>query len=447
MKNIVILGGGESGVGAALLAKSKGYSVFLSDIGCIKPKYTELLKDNNIDFEDNKHTEAKILDADIIIKSPGIPETAPIIRKIRLVGIDIISEIEFASRYTKAKMCCITGSNGKTTTTMLIWHILNQAGFNVGLAGNIGNSLAAQVLNRNYDIYVVELSSFQLDDMYKFHSNISIITNLTPDHLDRYSYDFSKYIDAKFRILNNMTKSDLFIYSDDDNLIVDKINNMDTLPELASFSLTDKSSNISSFSDGENIIAKYHDAEYKYPIKDLKIRGKHNIYNAMAAIIACLRLGVSTYDLSNGLMTFHSVEHRLESVAEINGILYINDSKATNVDSVKYALDAMERPIIWIAGGVDKGNNYEELYELVYSKVKHLVCMGTDNIKLIDAFSDKCSLSNTHNFDDAMKVVLDTATSGDVVLLSPACASFDLFHNYEDRGRIFKSFINQQKND
>lgn len=444
MKSLVILGGGESGAGAARLGKKLGYDVFLSDKGKLADKYKSVLEELGVEYEEGQHTEERISAADLVIKSPGIPDKLPMIIGLREKGIEVISEIEFAGRHTDAKMYCITGSNGKTTTTLLLYHILQHAGYDVGLAGNVGNSLAAQVAENLHRVYVVELSSFQLDGMFRFRCDTAILTNITPDHLDRYDYKFENYANSKFRILNNMRKEDLFIYGYDCDVVREKVEQGEVVPEAVGFTYSDNSG-LNARMDGNMVIARLGNREFRIAKQDITIQGRHNVYNAMAAILASLKAGVSDEDLRKGLMTFPQVEHRLETVDVVNGVTYINDSKATNVDSAWYALDSMHAPVVWIAGGTDKGNDYSVLFDLVKEKVKLLICMGVDNKKLIDAFSPICEVVDTHSLDETMDVAYRRAESGDVVLLSPCCASFDLFKNYENRGELFKLKVKSLK--
>ena len=444
MKRLVILGGGESGAGAARLGKKLGYEVFLSDKGKLADKYKEVLEELGVEYEEGQHTETKIFTADIVVKSPGIPDKLPMIVGLRERGIEVISEIEFAGRHTDAKMYCITGSNGKTTTTLLLYHILKEAGYDVGLAGNVGNSLAAQVADNLHRVYVVELSSFQLDGMFRFRCDTAILTNITPDHLDRYDYKFENYANSKFRILNNMRKEDLFIYGYDCEVVREKVEKGGVVPEAVGFTYSDNLG-LNARMDGNMVIARLGDREFRIAKQDITIQGRHNVYNAMAAILASLKAEVSDEELRKGLMTFPQVEHRLETVDVVNGVTYINDSKATNVDSAWYALDSMHAPVVWIAGGTDKGNDYSVLFDLVKEKVKLLICMGVENKKLIDAFSPICEVVDTHSLDETMDVAYRRAESGDVVLLSPCCASFDLFKNYENRGELFKLKVKSLK--
>ena len=441
MSRIVVLGAGESGAGAAVLAKVKGFDTFVSDMSAIKSKYKEVLDRYDISWEEGQHTEELILNAEEVVKSPGIPNDAPIILKLKKQGTPVISEIEFAGRYTNAKMICITGSNGKTTTTSLIYHIFKSAGLNVGLAGNIGKSLALQVATDQHDYYVIELSSFQLDNMYKFRANIAVLMNITPDHLDRYDYKLQNYVDSKFRILRNQRPEDRFIYCADDPLTLGNLPKhplgMQTLP----FSVKTCDGCAAMLADGV-IRAEVAGKRVEIPVAELKIKGTHNTYNAMAASLAALSAGVGPDAICRTLRAFEGVEHRLEKCGEIDGVTYVNDSKATNVDSVWYALESMTRPVVWIAGGTDKGNDYARLYELAEAKVKTLVCMGVDNGKLLKAFDGRIGkIVDTHSLDEAMAAARRNAGTGDVVLLSPACASFDLFKNYEDRGRQFKEWV------
>ncbi len=439
---LVILGGGESGVGAALLGRKSGYLVFLSDKGRLKEEFRQILLQHEIEFEEGHHTEERILDADLVVKSPGIPDKAPLVLQLRQKGIEVISEIEFAGRHSAAEFVCITGSNGKTTTTLLIHHILTKAGLDAGLAGNVGKSLAAQVAVNAHPLYVVELSSFQLDGMFRFRSGVSVLTNITPDHLDRYDHKFENYIDSKFRILNNMRPEDLFIYGMDSEAVRHKLDVTEVSPEMAGFTYGARGEmQTGAWMEGSEIRASLGGRLFRVDRNDVSIKGRHNVYNAMAAILVCMRLGLSDAAIREGLNTFPQVEHRLETVRVKDGITYINDSKATNVDSAWYALDSMTTPVVWIAGGTDKGNDYSVLNDLVSAKVKALVCMGVDNRKLIAAFSPFCEVADTHTLNDAMEAVRRLAAKGDTVLLSPCCASFDLFKNYEDRGELFKEAV------
>ena len=432
----VVLGGGESGTGACLLAKKLGHEVFLSDKGNLSDKYREVLIKNQIDFEEGQHSLDKIYNADLVIKSPGIPENNPVVEELRRRKVEVISEIEFAGRNSSAKMCCITGSNGKTTTTLLTKHILDVAGVDAGLAGNVGFSLAAQVAENAHSLYVIELSSFQLDGMYDFRADVAVLTNITPDHLDRYDFKFENYINSKFRILQNMQEDDLFIYGYDSDVVREKVASLNIVPKAAPFTYLDKKE-CAAYMDGNKLVAKESGREFVIDKDEITIKGRHNVYNAMCAVLACMRLGVSNEKIAEGLRTFPQVEHRLETVLVRDGVTYINDSKATNVDSAWYALDSMTAPVVWIAGGKDKGNDYSVLFDLVKAKVKTLVCMGLHNEKLIESFSPICEVVDTDNLADAVKAAKAHAQAGDVVLLSPCCASFDLFKSYEHRGEMF----------
>ncbi len=441
MSRVVVLGGGESGVGSAVLAKVKGFDVFLSDMGKISDKYVEMLNEWEIPFEQGGHTEELILNADEVIKSPGIPSTAAMVQKIEEKGIGVISEIEFAGRYDSAKKVCITGSNGKTTTTSLIYHLLKQAGLNVGLGGNIGKSYAYQVATESYDIYVLELSSFQLDNVYDFKADIAVITNITPDHLDRYGYNMENYVKAKFRITRNMDKDDCFIFCSDDEITINHLNKIVVKAQQLPFTQKGEVAQ-GAFIQDEKIVVRYKEQECDMFIKELALGGKHNIYNSMAAALAAKAMDIDNDVIRDGLATFQAVEHRLEKVLSIRDVLYINDSKATNVDAAWYALECQSRPVIWIAGGTDKGNDYSTLVPLVKEKVKAMICMGIDNAKLHEAFDGHVEWTyDVRSAEEAVKLADSIAASGDVVLLSPCCASFDLFKNYEDRGRKFKEAV------
>ncbi|MDO3645281.1 UDP-N-acetylmuramoyl-L-alanine--D-glutamate ligase [Mucilaginibacter sp. L3T2-6] len=442
-KNIVILGAGESGVGAAYLAQQQGYNVFVSDFGAIAEHYKKQLTDWNIRFEEKQHTETEILNAVEVIKSPGIPEKAPIIKKIKENGIPVISEIEFAGRYTNAKIVGITGSNGKTTTTSLTYHILKNAGLNVGLAGNIGKSFAYQVATEKFDIYVLELSSFMLDDMFRFKVDIAVLLNITPDHLDRYDYKMENYAASKFRISQNQTADSYFIYCADDPETVKGMQGRSFAAKLLPFSI-EKKVDEGAYLEDNNIIIHIHQQLFKMSINDLALQGKHNIYNSMASGITARVLELRNATIRESMETFHAIEHRLESVAVISGISFINDSKATNVNSTWYALESMTSPVVLILGGVDKGNDYTMLRDLVKQKVKAIVCLGKDNHRIHEAFSDIVEvIVNTHSAQEAAAVSYHLAEKGDTVLLSPACASFDLFKNYEDRGNQFKQAVKE----
>ena len=441
MSRIVVLGGGESGVGSAVLAKSKGHDVFLSDMGKISDEYAEVLQEWNIPFEQGKHTEDLILNADEIIKSPGIPATAPMVKRISERGIGIISEIEFAGRYDSARKICITGSNGKTTTTSLIYHLLKEAGLNVGLGGNIGKSYAYQVATEKYDIYVLEISSFQLDNVYDFKADIAIITNITPDHLDRYDHKMENYVKSKFRITRNMSSDDCFIFCSDDEITIRHLDQIITKAQKLPF--TQKSEVAQgAFVQGDKMIVRYKEQECDMYLQELALGGKHNVYNSMAAAIAAKVMDIDNEAIRNGLSTFQAVEHRLEKVLSIKDVLYINDSKATNVDAAWYALECQTRPVVWIVGGTDKGNDYTSLLPLAKEKVKAMICMGLDNRKFHESFEGIVpEIHDVTSAADAVKLAHSLAVSGDCVLLSPCCASFDLFKNYEDRGRQFKEAV------
>lgn len=436
-KRLVVLGAGESGTGAAILAKEKGYDVFVSDCGTISAPYRALLNQNGITWEDGQHTESRILDANEVVKSPGIPLTAPLVKKLQAQGTPIISEIEFAARYTNAKMICITGSNGKTTTTSLIFDILRRAGLDVGLAGNIGASLALQVAHEDHDYYVIELSSFQLDNMYDFRANIAILLNITPDHLDRYNYEFQNYVKAKFRITQNQTKDDAFIYWSGDPVIDNEIQKMSLGATLYPFG---KEGN-AAYIRGNDLIVEAGE-KFKMPYTDIAIQGKHNQLNSMAASIAAQVLHIKNDVIRESLQRFAGVEHRLQYVATVKGVRYINDSKATNVNSCWYALEAMTTPTVLILGGKDKGNDYSEIDDLVREKCHTLVFMGLHNEKLREHFSNfGLNIIDTDNLHDAIQGAYHAAHEGDTVLLSPCCASFDLFTSYEDRGQQFMDAV------
>ncbi|MBQ8646492.1 MAG: UDP-N-acetylmuramoyl-L-alanine--D-glutamate ligase, partial [Bacteroidales bacterium] len=438
MQRVVVLGGGESGTGSAVLAKVKGFDVFLSDSGNLKEEAKALLRKWNIEFEEGGHTLEKIYNANEIVKSPGIPETAPLIVAAREKGIRIISEIEFAGRYDSAKKICITGSNGKTTTTSLIYFMLKNAGLNVGLAGNIGQSYAYQVATQKYDYYVLELSSFQLDGMYEFKADIAILMNITPDHLDRYDFKMQNYINSKFRITQNMKEEDCFIFCQDDPVTIGELEKIVTRAKMLPFTQKGKVEEGAFIEDERVCITLNGDVDYIY-LKELALQGKHNVYNSMAAAIAAKAIKIDKKVIRESLMTFSGVEHRMEKVLKIKNVLYINDSKATNVDSAWYALDSMTTPVVWIAGGKDKGNDYEPLYQLVKDKVRVLICMGLHNEKLHENFADKVDMIfDVQSAQDAVAKAYEVAQSGETVLLSPCCASFDLFKSYEDRGKQFK---------
>ncbi|MFT4805856.1 MAG: UDP-N-acetylmuramoylalanine--D-glutamate ligase [Psychroserpens sp.] len=440
MKRLVVLGGGESGVGTALLGKAKGCDVFVSDKGIIKDKYKQVLIHNEIEFEDGAHSEDRILNADIVMKSPGIPNQVDLIQRLIKKGVPVVSEIEFAAKFTNATLVGITGSNGKTTTATLTHHLLKQE-LNVGLAGNIGDSFAKQILEHNYKNYVLEISSFQLDDIIDFKPHIAVLTNITPDHLDRYEYQFEKYIASKFRIVENQTKEDYLIYDGDDEVILDWLEKHPVQSILLPFSLTKTIEN-GAYLDNENIKITIDNNQIIMPTKNLALEGKHNIKNAMAASTVAHLLKIRKQTIRESLENFQGVEHRLENVLKINKVQYINDSKATNVNATYFALETMDAPTVWIVGGVDKGNNYQELFQFVNEKVKAIICLGTDNKKLMDNFGGMVDIIiETEFMSEAVKIAYKVAEAGDSVLLSPACASFDLFENYEDRGRQFKDAV------
>lgn len=440
---LAILGAGESGVGAAYLAKQQGYDVFVSDMGVIADKYKQQLQQWNIRFEEQQHTESEIFSAVEVVKSPGIPEKTPLIKKLREQGIPVISEIEFAGRYTNAKMICITGSNGKTTTTSLTYHILKKAGLNVGLAGNIGKSFAYQVATEQFDYYVLEISSFMLDDMYQFKADIAVLLNITPDHLDRYDYKMENYVASKFRIMQNQTAADYFIYCDDDPETIKGMQNRSFNVQLLPFSIL-KKEQPGAYLEQDNIIihTNQQQEQFSMSINDLALQGKHNTYNSMASGIVGKVLELRNKDIRESMGDFKNIEHRLEHVAKISGINFINDSKATNVNSTWYALESMPKGVVLIMGGVDKGNDYSMLTDLVKQKVRAIVCLGKDNNRIHEAFKDVVSeIVDTQSAPEAVWVSYHLAKKGDTVLLSPACASFDLFKNYEDRGDQFKKAV------
>ncbi len=439
-KHIVVLGAGESGVGAAILAKKQDWSVFVSDAGPIKAEYKNELVKNHIIWEENKHSTDHILKAHLIVKSPGIPETSALITAIREKGIKIISEIEFAGYYTRGKSICVTGSNGKTTTTLLTHHILKKAGWDVGLAGNVGKSFAKQVAEGDHDWYVIELSSFQLDDMFDFKADIGILTNITPDHLDRYENQMQKYVDSKFRILNNQKYDDWFIYNYDDPIIREELNKRTLQMNLAPFSLKEEIK-VGGFAQNKQITINIKE-QFTMSIHDLALKGKHNTQNSLAAGIAARIVEIRKSIVRDSLEDFENVEHRLEFVAKVNGIEFINDSKATNINSTWYALETMENPVVWVVGGVDKGNDYSELTSLVKDKVKAIICLGVDNKKIIKAFGHLVeTIVEAGSAMEAVAHAYQLAKKNETVLLSPACASFDLFENYEDRGNQFKQAV------
>jgi UDP-N-acetylmuramoylalanine--D-glutamate ligase len=441
MQRLVVLGGGESGVGTAILGKKKGYEVFVSDFGTISEKYKNVLREYSIDWEDNQHTEEKILSADIVMKSPGIPEKATIVKKLLEKKIPVISEIEFAYPFTNATTIGITGSNGKTTTTMLTYHLLKSAGLNVGLAGNIGKSFAWQVAEENFDCYVLELSSFQLDGVFNYKPHIAVLTNISPDHLDRYDYKYENYIASKFRITMNQEPSDYLIYDYDDEATSNWLKNNNTKAKLLPFSIEKIMTN-GAFINKDNMEVIINSEEFEMKTNGVSLEGKHNLKNAMAASMVAVLMNVRKQTIRESLSNFQGVEHRLEKVLKIQNVQYINDSKATNVNATFFALDSMTVPTVWIVGGVDKGNDYSEIMSLVREKVKAIICLGIDNKKLIDAFAGVVDIMvEVDNMRDAVNTAKHIAEKGDNVLLSPACASFDLFENYEDRGRQFKNAV------
>ena len=443
MDRIVVLGGAESGVGAAVLAKVKGFDVFLSDNGKIKDEYLATLKEWDIPFEQGGHTPSLVLNADEVVKSPGIPNTAPMVKALREQGTHIVSEIEFAARYDSAKKICITGSNGKTTTTSLIYYLLQEAGLDAGLGGNIGKSYAMQVATEKHDYYVLEISSFQLDDAYDFRPDIAIITNITPDHLDRYDHKLENYARSKFRITRNLRPEDCFIFDSDDAITIEQLGQIVVKAKMLPFSQEKEVEQGAFVRDGK-IILRYEDRETEIFLKELALGGRHNVYNSMAAALAAKATGISDEVIRASLKTFSPIEHRLEPVLSIGNVLYINDSKATNIDAAWYALECQTRPVVWIVGGTDKGNDYSVLDKLVRERVKAIVCMGVDNAKIHAAFEEivgKDKIVDTRSAEEAVKASAAFAEPGDVVLLSPCCASFDLFKNYEDRGRKFKEAV------
>ncbi len=445
-KFLVVLGGGESGVGAAVLGKDKGFKVLVSDTGEILEKYRKILDDEHIEYEEGGHRVDLILTADLVVKSPGIPPTAPLVKKLAEQGTPILSEIEFAGRYTDAKMVCITGSNGKTTTTLLTYHILKDAGLNVGLAGNVGKSLALQVARERHDVYVIELSSFQLENMYSFKADVAVITNITPDHLDRYDYKMENYVAAKFRILQNQTEEDYFIYWQDDPVVTAQIAGMQLEAMQLPFSEM-RQKDTAAWVDDNNIIHFHTPMDvFEIPRDRLSLPGLHNLYNSMAAGLSASLMNVPEDRIVKSLADFEAVEHRLEYVDTVDGVKYINDSKATNVNSTWYALESMTQPTVLILGGKDKGNDYTEIQDLVKEKVKAIVCMGKDNEKLMKFFGGMVpEIADTHSLEDAMAACRRFAKEGDAVLLSPCCASFDLFTSYENRGELFKEAVRNMK--
>ena len=445
MKRLVVIGGGESGVGAAVLGKVKGMDVWLTDMGQIAPRYKEILNKWEIPWEEGHHTEEKVLGADEIVKSPGVPLTAPLIVKAMGKGIPVISEIELAGRYTQAKMVCITGSNGKTTTTLLTYHILKEAGLNVGLAGNVGKSLAMQVATENHDVYVIELSSFQLDNMYDFKANIAVMLNISPDHLDRYDHKMENYVAAKFRIMQNQTSDDAFIYWQDDPIISAQLKSMKSEARMFPFSATDDEELSAYLHDG-NMVINVDGNSWAMPREEMSLQGMHNLYNSMAASISASLLDIKKENIRKALASFEAVEHRLEYVRTLNGVRYINDSKATNVNSTWYALESMTDPVVLILGGKDKGNDYSEIEEFVINKVAAIVCLGVDNSKLHAFFDGKVPVvEDARSMQECVDKCHALAKDGQTVLLSPCCASFDLFKSYEDRGEQFKQCVNNLK--
>jgi UDP-N-acetylmuramoylalanine--D-glutamate ligase len=441
MARLVILGGGESGIGTAILGKQKGFEVFLSDKGKIQDKYKDVLKHIGIDWEEEKHTEAKILNADLVMKSPGIPDTVALVVRLRSLGVPVVSEIEFAAKYTKATIVGITGSNGKTTTTMMVYHLLKQGGLKVGMAGNIGDSFAKMVAENDYDFYVLEISSFQLDGIIDFRPHIAIITNITPDHLDRYGYVFANYIASKFLISKNQTQNDYLIYDADNEVLVEWLHKHPVQAKLLPFSL-EKEVAQGAYIKNDQIEIRTDNAILKIMTDNLALEGKHNLKNTMAAATVAKLVGIRKETIRNSVTNFQGAAHRLEKVLKIAHVQYINDSKATNVNATYYALDSMAAPVVWIVGGVDKGNDYKELMPLVREKVKAIICLGLDNSKIKETFGNVVDLMvETFAMEEAVKVAYKIAERGDIVLLSPACASFDLFKNYEDRGNQFKEAI------
>jgi UDP-N-acetylmuramoylalanine--D-glutamate ligase len=448
-KRIVILGAGESGVGAALLARAKGYVPFVSDSGSIKAEYKSVLLNNGISVEEGKHTEQLILSADEIIKSPGIPALAPVMTRIKEKGIPVISEIEFASRYTKAKIIAVTGTNGKSTTTYLTWHLMKEAGLRVCMAGNVGNSFAREVIENKYDYYVLEISSFQLDDMYDFKADIAVLLNITPDHLDRYDHDMNRYIESKFRIMQNQGKGDYLIYYLGDKIIADTLGKIDDGPVRLPVSLAGSVRN-GAWLEKDRLCFNFNStslAPFSLPVTDLPLRGPHNMINLMSAVLAVTYAGLGESQVKNGLKNFVNFPHRMEKVMTRNGVTWVNDSKATNIDSARYAIDSYDSPIVWIVGGIDKGNDYGLIRELVKRSVKAIVCLGRDNSKIIESFKNDIErIIDTDNLKTAVTKADQLAEAGDVVLLSPACASFDLFRNYVDRGDQFREAVKELYN-
>lgn len=441
-EKLVILGAGESGVGAAILGKVKGFDVFVSDMGTLKDKYRDELNMAGISFEEGQHSRTDILNASIVVKSPGIPDSAPLVQELRSKNILVISEIEFAGRYTSAKMICVTGSNGKTTTATMIYEMLKLGGLNVGLGGNIGQSFARQVATKNFTHYVLELSSFQLDGMFDFKADVAVLTNITPDHLDRYNNNMQEYINSKFRIIQNQKKDDVFIFFADDELITQVLKMRKATQVLVPFSFNQVLTKNGAWVSNNEMIVNYNKNKFEMTIYDLALQGKHNLCNSMAAAIVGKVSGIRNEYIRECLTGFAGVEHRLEKYISVHGIEFINDSKATNVNSTWYALESMTKPTVWIVGGIDKGNDYSELSELVRGKVRAIVCLGKDNTKIVDVFSGVVeNIVETQSMEHAVKSAYFLAEKGDVVLLSPACASFDLFNNYEERGKMFKEEV------
>lgn len=442
MSKIVVLGAGESGVGAAILAKTKGFDVLVSDLSEIKPEYKKELDDNGVRWEEKGHSTDEILKADEVVKSPGIPDKAPLVAELRAKGVPVISEIEFAGRYTDSKMICITGSNGKTTTTMLTYHTLKKAGLDVGLAGNVGFSLARQVAVDPHDYYVIELSSFQLDGMFDFKADIAVLLNITPDHLDRYDYKFQNYVDSKFRIVQNMTEADCFIYWNDDPVIQAELAKRDDIKASKCPFALEKAECLAAYVENEVLKFEIKDKKIDMELSKLSLKGQHNVYNSMASGLSAAVLNLTKETIRESLCDFQGVEHRLEAVARVRNVLFVNDSKATNVNSCWYALQCMNTPVVLILGGKDKGNDYSEIEELVKQKVRAIVCLGVDNSKLHDFFDGKVqNIADASSMKEAVEKSFQFAEKGDTVLLSPCCASFDLFQSYEDRGRQFKEQV------
>lgn len=442
--SIAVLGAGESGVGAAILAKKKDIPVFVSDLGLIKTEYKNVLLQYEIDFEEGKHSFEKILKADEVVKSPGIPDATPLIEALRKKGTPVISEIEFGSRFTDAFKICITGSNGKTTTTLLTRHILKNAGLNVGLAGNVGKSFAMQVATEEHDYYVIEISSFQLDGMFRFKAEIAVLLNITPDHLDRYDNNFKRYVDSKFRIIQNQTSTDAFLYCADDEVISKEMEIRNIAAQKFPYTIRGKELKSGAYTNRNELVINAKDNTIHMTIEQLALQGRHNIYNSMAAGISASLVGLRKETIKKCLADFQNVEHRLEFVANVHGITFINDSKATNINSTWWALESAIQPVIWIAGGIDKGNDYSILKDLVQKKVKAIICLGVDNSKIFNAFADLVeNIVETRSAAEAVDIAYHLGEQGDLVLLSPACASFDLFENYEDRGNQFKKAVKQ----